>query len=31
MNFDLIYHSEVADEWTILFENNPITVTLFYG
>ena len=31
MNSDLIYHSEVADEWTILFENKPITVTLSYG
>ena len=31
MNADLIYHSEVADEWTILFENTPITVTLSYG
>lgn len=31
MNSDLIYHSEVADEWTILFENKPVTVTLSYG
>lgn len=31
MNVDFIYHSEVADEWTILFENKPITITLSYG
>ena len=31
MNSDLVYHSEVADGWTILFENKPITVTLSYG
>lgn len=28
---DLIYHSEVADKWTIIFENKPITTTLSYG
>ena len=28
---DFIYHSEVADKWTIIFENKPITVTLSYG
>lgn len=28
---DLIYHSEVADEWSISFENEPITITLSYG
>lgn len=31
MNVDFIYHSEVADEWIILFENKPITITLSYG
>lgn len=30
-NVDFIYHSEVADKWTITFENKPITVTLSYG
>lgn len=30
-NVDFIYHNEVADKWTVIFENNPITVTLSYG
>ena len=30
-NVDFIYNSEVADKWTITFENKSVTVTLFYG
>lgn len=28
---DFIYHSEIADKWTVVFENKIITVTLSYG
>ena len=28
---DFNYHREVADEWSIIFEGNPISVTLSFG
>lgn len=28
---DFIYHREVADEWSIIFEGNPVSVTLSFG
>ncbi len=28
---DFIYHSEIADKWTVTFEDRPITITLSYG
>ena len=28
---DFIYHSEIADKWTVTFEDQPITITLSYG
>ena len=30
-NVDFIYHSEIADKWTVTFEDRPITITLSYG
>lgn len=30
-NVDFIYHNEVAEEWVIIFEDKPITITLSYG
>ena len=30
-SIDFIYHSEIADKWTINFEGRPITITLSYG
>ena len=28
---DFIYHREVADEWSIIFEGSPVSVTLSFG
>ena len=30
-NVDFIYHSEVADQWAVNFEDRPITVKVSYG
>lgn len=30
-NVDLIYHSEIADQWAVFFENKQIKITLSYG
>lgn len=30
-SIDYIYSNEVADKWTVTFENKPITITLSYG
>lgn len=31
ISVDYIYHNEIADKWMVIFEGEPITITLSYG